>query len=595
MKSITAVSCICMFLFLSFLCPASASSLQGEVDAEGAPEEAKLLSDIHQLTFAGKRSGEGYFSPDGSSLVFQSERQEDNPFYQIYVLKMGTGDEWRVSPGSGKTTCSWILPGDKVLFASTHEDPQAAQKQKDEFELRASGKERRYSWDYDENYELYIGGLHGEDLRKLTDARGYDAEAAASPDGARIVFASNREAYAPERTEEERAQAEKDPSYFADIYSMNADGSDLRRLTDAKGYDGGPFFSADGKRIVWRRFSEGGETAEIHTMNADGSDQAAVTKLGAMSWAPYFHPSGDYIVFGTNLQGFDNFELYIVDAQGQHEPVRVTFTAGFDSLPVFSPDGSRLAWTSGRTPDDTSQIFIAEWSDAAAREALGLTPITRLTASTDLKGAPGISGSGLCEHVSALASEDMEGRLTGTEGEEKATQYAADFFKGLGLEPAGDNGGYLQEFKFTAGVSLGEENVLAIEPDSGEPSEFLTGFDWQPLAFSKVGEAGPAGVVFAGYGIVAPGEEGQPEYDSYAHLDVEGKWVVVFRFLPEDVSAERRQFFNRYASLRHKTMIARDRKALGIIVVSGPNSQAKEPLVPLKFDASLAGSSVAAI
>jgi Tol biopolymer transport system component len=582
-----------LLLFLSLPLLAQSADLSGESHAEGAVEESKLLSHVHQLTFAGKRSGEGYFSADGQRMVFQSEREADNPFYQIYLLNLDKGEEWRVSPGVGKTTCSWLLPADKVMFASTHEDPQAAQKQKEELESRASGKKRSYSWDYDETYDIYIGGLHGEGLTNLTHEKGYDAEAAASPDGQRIVFTSNREAYLPERTDEERARLEKDPSYFADIYSMNADGSDVRRLTDAKGYDGGPFFSADGKHIVWRRFSENGETAEIYTMNADGSEQKPVTKLGAMSWAPYFHPSGDYVVFATSVQGVANFELYLVDAEGKHEPVRVTFTGGFDGLPVFSPDGARLAWTTSRAPDKTSQIFMAEWNDAAAREALGLPAKARPAAAT--AHATEISSDDYCKHVQVLASDDMEGRLTGTEGEKKATQYAADFFQSLGLEPAGDNGTYFQPFDFTAGVSLGEENTLEIVPASGEPTGFLTGYDWQPLAFSKLGEIGPANVVCAGYGIVAPGEEGQPEYDSYAHLDVKDKWVLVFRFLPEGVSAERRQFFNRYASLRHKTMVARDKGAVGIIVVSGPNSQVKEPLVPLKFDASLAGSSVGAV
>ena len=113
-----------------------------------------------------------------------------------------------------------------------------------------------------------------EPLRKAANApvpmraRGYDAEASYSPDGERIVFASNRHAYEGDPPE----RLETDPSYFVDLYLMNADGSEVRRLTDTPGYDGGPFFSPDGKRVVWRRFSEDGATAEIHTMALDGSD-----------------------------------------------------------------------------------------------------------------------------------------------------------------------------------------------------------------------------------------------------------------------------------------------------------------------------------
>ncbi len=81
---------------------------------------------------------------------------------------------------------------------------------------------------------------------------------------------------------------------------MNADGSDVRRLTNVPGYDGGPFFSPDGKRICWRRFSPNGATAEILTMNIDGSDQRQLTRFSAMSWAPFYHPSGEYLIFTTN-------------------------------------------------------------------------------------------------------------------------------------------------------------------------------------------------------------------------------------------------------------------------------------------------------
>ena len=110
------------------------------------PGEGNFLSNTRQLTFEGRRSGEGYFSPDGKALTFQSEREADNPFYQIYVLDLESGDTRRVSPGTGKTTSSFFRPGsDEVLFASTHLDPKAREKQKAEFEFRATGQQKRYS------------------------------------------------------------------------------------------------------------------------------------------------------------------------------------------------------------------------------------------------------------------------------------------------------------------------------------------------------------------------------------------------------------------------------------------------------------------
>src|SRR5207253_5570309 len=94
--------------------------------AEGdAAKEARFLKNMRQLIYEGKRSGEGYFSPDGKRIIFQSEREAGNPFYQIYTLDLESGDSRRVSPGMGKTTCAFFQPGtDRVIFASTHEDAE---------------------------------------------------------------------------------------------------------------------------------------------------------------------------------------------------------------------------------------------------------------------------------------------------------------------------------------------------------------------------------------------------------------------------------------------------------------------------------------
>ena len=131
--------------------------------------EARLLTKTRQITFAGRRAGEGYFSADGKRMIFQSEREPDNPFYQIYLLDLETGDTTRVSPGIGKTTCAWIHPhADKVLFASTHADPQARAKQQEELAQRASGQARRYAWDFDEHYDIFEADSQGGHLNNLT-------------------------------------------------------------------------------------------------------------------------------------------------------------------------------------------------------------------------------------------------------------------------------------------------------------------------------------------------------------------------------------------------------------------------------------------
>jgi Tol biopolymer transport system component len=565
------------------------------------PRSDRFLSSPRQLTFEGRRAGEGYFSSDGTKLVFQSEREPGNPFYQIYLLDLETGDVERVSPGVGKTTCAWVHPkGARVLFASTHADPGAADKAKRELEERASGTKRRYAWDYDESYEIYDVEIASKREVRLTTARGYDAEGSWSPDGNLIAFSSNRHAYEGDLSNDERERLTIDPSYFLDIYIMNADGSDVRRLTEVPGYDGGPFFSPDGKRLCWRRFTPDGTIAEIHTMRIDGSDVRRLTNLGAMSWAPFWHPSSEYLIFTTNRHGFENFELYIVDGAGAHEPVRVTATPGFDGLPVFHPTGVKLAWTTNRTASKDSQIFLADWDHDAALEAIrgSRAASTTVPVAKSKKGPtqPEISVADLEARVTILASEAMEGRLTGTEGERLATEYVASAFAEAGLEPAGDDGTYFQTFEFTAGVALGRDNALAISTgDPGTAMALTVDQDWRPLAFSSSGKFEPSSVVFAGYGIVAPKSEAFSEYDSYVHLDVKDKWVLMLRFLPERITPEHRQHLARYSSLRYKAMSARDRGARGILIASGPTSKVKEQLIALRFDAALAGAGLAAV
>ena len=339
--------------------------------------ESDFLSRIRRLTIEGRRAGEGYWSPDGKRLVFQSEREPSNPFYQIYVLDLTTGDSKRISPGMGKTTCAFFRPkSDEILFGSTHHDPKTKQWQDEEIAFRASGKERRYSWDYDPEMDIYAYSEKTGALKRLTTVRGYDAEGAYSPDGQWIVFSSMRDAYNRTLSDREKKELEQNPSYFAEIYIMRADGTDQRRLTKVPGYDGGPFFTQDGTRIVWRRFDEQGLIADVWTMKLDGSDARQITDFGAMSWAPYSHPSGQYFIFASNKLGFENFELFLVDPLGAKEPVRVTYTDGFDGLPVPSPDGSQLAWTSSRSGGSGSagQLFLAQWNHAKALEAIKNAP-----------------------------------------------------------------------------------------------------------------------------------------------------------------------------------------------------------------------------
>ena len=615
------------FLALTFALLASISA--SSFSAEDPSHEARFITNTRQLIYEGKRSGEGYFHPDGNLLIFQSEREEGNPFYQMYLLDLLSGETSRVSLGIGKTTCGFFQPGTgRVLFASTHADPEAVAKQKAEIELRASGKQRRYSWDYDATMDIYSSNQDGTQIVNLTDSPGYDAEGSYSPDGKQIAFCSLRGAFPLESLSPAlRARYEKDPAWFGDIYIMNADGSNVRRLTDAPGYDGGPFFSPDGQRIIWRHFDESGMFADIWTMKLDGSDKRRITDFKSMSWAPFYHPSGKYIIFTSNKLGFSNFELFIVDVNGEHEPVRVTFTDGFDGLPVFSPDGKKLCWTSGRTGDGKSQLFLADWNHEAALQAVQQSPkrepsesaVTETpSASSAASATPGadksapskpapseatpedhslsslkpeITRQDLETEVTWLAAPAREGRMTGSPGAKASSLWLAEYFRANGLKTEmGDS--YFDDFEFNSGERvLSDQCSLAVK-DANHSASYSVEKDFRPLGFSENGEVSGE-VVFAGYGLSVPEGNGA-RYNSYDALDVKDKVVLLLRYVPEGVDAPRRAQLNRSSGLRYKAMMARERGARAVLVVTGPNSPNAGELLPLTNDGSNVGSGIVA-
>ena len=253
---------------------------------------------------------------------------------------------------------------------------------------------------------------------------------------------------------------------------MRADGSEQRRLTHVPGYDGGPFYFPDGSRIIWRRFSEDGLVADVWSMNPDGSDQRQLTDFGAMSWAPYVHPSLEYVLFASNKLGFSNFEVYMVDVAGEKEPVRITTTDGFDGLPVPTPDGEGLAWTSTRHGGEGGQIYLADWDHEAALAALRSAPSRNRHTETSrmnrrLQTLTGVSLSlallltlpaagqtpeELRDDVLALTGPGTEGRAVGTPGAATARRYLISELEAAGARPLPGRDGLGIPFRFIAGV-----------------------------------------------------------------------------------------------------------------------------------------------
>jgi Tol biopolymer transport system component len=322
--------------------------------------EPKYLSNLRQVTEGFVKAGEGYFSPDGQTIIYQAITQ-DYPFYQIYTQPLSGGRPHRVSTGRGRTTCSYFAPdGQTILFASSHLDPQMQKTEADERkrqqEEAASGQRRRYLWDFDPYMDIFKAKPDGTILRQLTKEKGYDAEGAYSADGKLIAFCSDRDG---------------DP----DIYLMNADGSNVRQLTNAPGYDGGPFISPDGKWVVFRSDRKQEHLLQLYVIGIDGRNETALTDNNGVNWAPYWHPSEPYIIWtgadhsllATNPQARPNYDLWLMKytvKDGEFyrgRTWRITDHASADVLPVFSPDGKKLMWTSNRSADHASQLWIGDF------------------------------------------------------------------------------------------------------------------------------------------------------------------------------------------------------------------------------------------
>ena len=320
------------------------------------PEE-KFFKSVKQLTSGGDNA-EAYFSFDDQMITFQVTNPKWNATCdQIFYSSIDNFEPKMVSTGKGRTTCSYFLPGDSlILFASTHEASSECPPKP------PPRKDHKYVWPIYESFDIYVSDLKGNVRRKLTDQPGYDAEATLSPSGDKIVFTSIR-------------------SGDLELYTMNTDGSDVKQITFDLGYDGGAFFSPDGQSLIFRSsrpktdeeisiykelLSQGmvmPTDMELFTCNVDGSELRQITKLGGANWAPYFSPDGKKVIFSSNhkKKGY-HFNLYMCEMDGNNLE-QISFDPVFDAFPVFSRDGKRLIFSSNRNNNggrDTN-LFIAEW------------------------------------------------------------------------------------------------------------------------------------------------------------------------------------------------------------------------------------------
>jgi Tol biopolymer transport system component len=210
-------------------------------------------------------------------------------------------------------------------------------------------RSKGYVWKLYNSFDIFFTNADGSNVRRITDSPGYDAEATVSPKGDKIVFTSTRDG---------------DP----EIYIMDIDGKNQKRITFHKGYDGGAFFSLDGSKIVYRTSNpktlkeledynelvkEGlvrPTALEIYTMDSDGKNIRQVTNFGKASFAPFFFPDGKKIIFASNINSTKGQMNFDLYKININGTglERITYNDTFDGFPMFTKDGKHLIFASNR-------------------------------------------------------------------------------------------------------------------------------------------------------------------------------------------------------------------------------------------------------
>lgn len=413
--SLTSCATVALFAGATLAQPQPAAPAIPEPDWHVA--EAPLLAHHIQLTSRDEfvKAGEAYFSPDGEWIIFQAiavpkAGEEPEPFYSMYVGKIETRDGHaaglsgirRVSPPGSANTCGWFHPTRKsqVIFGSTLVHPT------DEMSSGFQVGSRRYVWQFPSKMDVVAAepfASAGSDtarslahapagatgLRTLISRPNYDAECSYSSDGRYILYG-----HVEDRPKDLAPDAPFRPD--ANIYIRDTTtGKDIPIVT-APGYDGGPFFSPDGKRICYRSDRKGDDLLQLYfadlAFDKDGvptgiAHEYQLTDNGAVNWAPFWHPGGKFLVYASSEIGHQNYEVFAVEldpaklaAAAKDAPpratvnatnarrARITNAAGADVLPTFSNDGTLFMWTCQRGPmaegerKPSSQIWISEWN-----------------------------------------------------------------------------------------------------------------------------------------------------------------------------------------------------------------------------------------
>lgn len=343
--------------------------------------EAGTLHRHVQLTFADRfyKAGEPYFSPQGDRIIFQAiepttSGEEPPEVFSMYLADVvhdraggieGIDNIRQISPPGSANTCGWFDPHDPniVYFASTLTAPSTTP---------TGGYDRetgKYVWAKPVDMRIFrcdlrqpVGSPWSLELI-AGDREAYQAEGALSPDGRHLVYCSLE-------------------TGEGDLYVKDLQTGRTVCVVQKPGYDGGPFFSPEGRRICYRSDRSGNSLLQLFVADLKFDESGSVigierehqlTDNAHVNFGPYWHCGGRHLIYATTEMGFRNFEVFVIDADPGDLPGstgslkygtrkrRVTIADRADVLPTLSHDGKRMIWTCQRGEDGRSQLWVADF------------------------------------------------------------------------------------------------------------------------------------------------------------------------------------------------------------------------------------------